>query len=80
MSGNVDLLLIETCQDVLQIKSSLQGIEQAFNATNKRVPLMVSVTMETTGTMLLGTDISAVVSILEPYNIDILGLNNSSLL
>ena len=75
LSGNVDLLLIETCQDILQIKSALEGIENAFKSMDRRVPLMVSVTMETTGTMLLGTDISAVDSILEPYKINILGLN-----
>ena len=62
IAGNVDLLIVETCQDVLQIKAALQGIEQAFEATGERRALMVSVTMETTGTMLVGTDIAAVVS------------------
>ena len=75
LAGDVDLFIVETCQDVLQIKAALQGIEQAFEATGQRRPLMVSVTMETTGTMLVGTDIAAVVSILEPFPIDILGLN-----
>ena len=75
IAGNVDLFIVETCQDVLQIKAALQGIEEAFAATGERRALMVSVTMETTGTMLVGTDIAAVVSILEPFPIDILGLN-----
>ena len=75
IAGDVDLFIIETCQDVLQIKAALQGIEEAFEASGERRPLMVSVTMETTGTMLVGTDIAAVVSILEPFPIDILGLN-----
>jgi len=75
IAGNVDLFIVETCQDVLQIKAALQGIEEAFEATGERRALMVSVTMETTGTMLVGTDIAAVVSILEPFPIDILGLN-----
>ncbi len=75
IAGDVDLLIVETCQDVLQIKAALQGIEAAFNATGQRRPLMVSVTMETTGTMLVGSDIAAVVSILEPFPIDVLGLN-----
>ncbi|MEC8441545.1 MAG: methionine synthase [Cyanobacteriota bacterium] len=75
IAGDVDLFIVETCQDVLQIKAALQGIEEAFAATGERRPLMVSVTMETTGTMLVGTDIAAVVSILEPFPIDILGLN-----
>ena len=75
IAGDVDLLIIETCQDVLQIKAALQGIEQAFETSGERRPLMVSVTMETTGTMLVGSDIAAVVSILEPFPIDVLGLN-----
>ena len=75
LAGNVDLFIIETCQDVLQIKAALQGVEAAFEASGQRRPLMVSVTMETTGTMLVGSDIAAVVSILEPFPIDVLGLN-----
>ncbi|SBO42277.1 methionine synthase [Cyanobium sp. NIES-981] len=75
LAGDVDLFIVETCQDVLQIKAALQGIEAAFSATGQRRPLMVSVTMETTGTMLVGSDIAAVVAILEPFPIDVLGLN-----
>jgi len=75
IAGDVDLFIVETCQDVLQIKAALQGIEQAFAKTGQRRPLMVSVTMETTGTMLVGSDIAAVVAILEPFPIDVLGLN-----
>lgn len=73
--GGVDLLLLETCQDVLQIKAGLNAIEEVFEKKGARLPLMVSVTMETTGTMLVGSDISAVLTILQPYPIDILGLN-----
>ncbi|MFM8974850.1 MAG: homocysteine S-methyltransferase family protein, partial [Vulcanococcus sp.] len=75
IAGDVDLFIVETCQDVLQIKAALQGIEQAFAKSGQRRPLMVSVTMETTGTMLVGSDIAAVVAILEPFPIDVLGLN-----
>lgn len=75
LAGNVDLFIIETCQDVLQIKAALTGLEEAFSQAGERRPLMVSVTMETTGTMLVGSDIAAVVAILEPFPIDILGLN-----
>ncbi|NDD21300.1 MAG: methionine synthase, partial [Synechococcaceae bacterium WBA_3_309] len=75
LAGNIDLFIIETCQDVLQIKAALTGVEEAFSQTGERRPLMVSVTMETTGTMLVGSDIAAVVAILEPFPIDILGLN-----
>lgn len=73
--GGVDLFIVETCQDVLQIKAALNAIEEVFDKKGTRIPLMVSVTMETTGTMLVGSDISAVLTILQPYPIDILGLN-----
>ncbi|GAX35479.1 methionine synthase [Nodularia sp. NIES-3585] len=73
--GGVDLFLVETCQDVLQIKAALNGIEEVFAKKGERRPLMVSVTMESMGTMLVGSEISAVLTILAPYPIDILGLN-----
>ena len=75
LAGDVDLFIVETCQDVLQIKAALQGIEAAFSKTGQRRPLMVSITMETTGTMLVGSDIAAALAILEPFPIDVLGLN-----
>lgn len=73
--GGVDLFIVETCQDVLQIKAALNAIETVFAQKSERRPLMVSVTMEQQGTMLVGTDVSGVLAILEPYPIDILGLN-----
>ncbi|NET58641.1 MAG: methionine synthase [Symploca sp. SIO2E6] len=73
--GGVDLLLVETCQDVLQIKAALNGIEQVFQEKGERLPLMVSITMEVMGTMLVGSEIAAALTILERYPIDILGLN-----
>ena len=73
--GGVDLLIIETCQDVLQIKAALNAVEQVFQEKGARLPLMVSVTMEVQGTMLLGSEIGAALAILERYPIDILGLN-----
>ncbi|MBD2199346.1 MULTISPECIES: methionine synthase [Calothrix] len=73
--GGVDIFIVETCQDVLQIKAALNGIEEVFAKKGDRRPLMVSVTMESMGTMLVGTEISAVLTILAPYPIDILGLN-----
>ena len=73
--GGVDLLIVETCQDVLQIKAALNGIEEVFVKKGERLPVMVSITMEVIGTMLVGTEISAALAILEPYPIDILGLN-----
>ena len=73
IEGGIDLFIIETCQDVLQIKAALQSVNEA-NGYGKRIPLMVSVTMETTGQMLIGSDISSITTILEPFNIDILAL------
>ncbi|MEG3881599.1 methionine synthase [Microcoleus sp. herbarium7] len=73
--GGADLFIVETCQDVLQIKSALNAIEAVFKKKGARIPLMVSITMEATGTMLVGSDISAALAILQPYPIDILGLN-----
>ncbi len=73
--GGVDLFIIETCQDVLQIKAALNAVEAVFEQKGERRPLMVSVTMEVQGTMLVGTDISGVLATLEPYPINILGLN-----
>ncbi|HPZ97814.1 MAG TPA: methionine synthase [Phycisphaerae bacterium] len=76
LAGGVDVLLVETAQDILQCKAAIAGIEKAFAEAGRRVPLMVQVTMETTGTMLVGTDIAAAVVALEAYpQIDVIGLN-----
>ena len=73
--GGVDLFIIETCQDVLQIKAALNGVEEVFQRKGERRPLMVSITMEVMGTMLVGSEINAALTILERYPIDIFGLN-----
>ncbi|ESA33246.1 methionine synthase [Leptolyngbya sp. Heron Island J] len=73
--GGADLFIVETCQDVLQIKAALSAFEAVFAKKGTRLPLMVSVTMEIQGTMLVGTDISGVLAILEPFPISVLGLN-----
>ncbi|MDB9528931.1 methionine synthase [Oscillatoria sp. CS-180] len=75
LDGGVDLMLVETCQDVLQIKAALNAILEVFEERGERIPLMVSVTMEQQGTMLVGTEMAAALAILEPYPIDVLGLN-----
>ncbi|MGQ0627142.1 MAG: methionine synthase [Phycisphaerales bacterium] len=78
LDGGVDVLLLETCQDVLQIKCALNAILAAMDekgTTPQRVPIMVSVTIETTGTMLVGSNIEAVRSALAGYPILSLGLN-----
>ncbi|MCL4199156.1 MAG: methionine synthase [Phycisphaerales bacterium] len=78
LDGGVDALLIETCQDLLQVKCAINACLKALDERGKGpgdVPIMVSVTIETTGTMLLGTEIAAAVHALKPYPIASLGLN-----
>ena len=78
IEGGVDLLLIETSQDILEVKSAILGIEEAFEKTGKRLPIQAQVTLDTTGRMLLGTDISGVLAILDGFPIDVIGLNCST--
>jgi 5-methyltetrahydrofolate--homocysteine methyltransferase len=76
VDGGADLLCIETCQDTLQIKAALYGAMEYFERSGRRVPIIASVTIETTGTMLMGTEIAAAVTILEPYDVvDVIGMN-----
>ncbi len=76
IDGGVDLLCIETCQDLLQIKAALSAAMNVFKEKKKKLPIIVSITIETTGTMLMGTDISAALTSLEPYDIiDVIGMN-----
>ena len=75
VAGGVDVLLVETCQDLLQTKCAVAAIYAELEALGKKLPVMAQVTMETTGTMLLGSDIAAAVTVLEAYPVDILGLN-----
>jgi 5-methyltetrahydrofolate--homocysteine methyltransferase len=75
IAGGIDVLLIETSQDLLQAKAALAGVFEAMRKTGKQLPLTVQVTLEATGTMLLGTEIGAALTALEPFDIDIIGLN-----
>jgi 5-methyltetrahydrofolate--homocysteine methyltransferase len=75
VEGGADLLSVETCQDILQAKAALCGIFDYFHDARKRVPIIVSVTVETMGTMLLGTEISAALTSIEPYDVDVIGMN-----
>ena len=76
LDGSADVILCETCQDPLQIKAAVNGAKRAIKDTGMRRPaLMVHVTIETTGTMLVGTDIAAATTIIEALDVDILGLN-----
>src|SRR5246127_2197164 len=75
IEGGVDVLLIETSQDLLQAKAALAGVFDAMRKAGKRLPVSVQVTLEATGTMLLGTEIGAALTALEPYDVDVIGLN-----
>jgi 5-methyltetrahydrofolate--homocysteine methyltransferase len=75
IEGGVDAILIETAQDLLQAKAALLGARRALSASGADLPLIAQVTVETTGTMLLGTEIGAALTALEPLGIDMIGLN-----
>jgi 5-methyltetrahydrofolate--homocysteine methyltransferase len=75
MEGGVDVLLIETAQDLLQAKIAAVGVIEALRKAGKRLPVTVQVTLQESGTMLLGTEIGAALTALEPFDVDIIGLN-----
>jgi 5-methyltetrahydrofolate--homocysteine methyltransferase len=75
VDGGADLLCVETCQDVLQAKAALYGVFEYFSQAKKKLPVIVSVTIESMGTMLLGTEISAALTSIEPYDVDVIGIN-----
>ena len=75
LEGGVDAVVVETCQDLLQAKSAVLGAHRAMAAIGRQVPLIVQVTVETTGTMLLGTEIGAALTALEPLGVDLIGVN-----
>jgi 5-methyltetrahydrofolate--homocysteine methyltransferase len=76
--GGVDLLLVETSQDILEVRAAIAGIYKAFAETGVYLPIQAQVTLDTTGRMLLGTDIAAALAILEGLGIDVVGLNCST--
>jgi 5-methyltetrahydrofolate--homocysteine methyltransferase len=75
IDGGVDIFLLETCQDPLQIKAALHACDAASKERNVDIPIMVSVTIELSGTMLIGTDAQTIATILEPLDILSLGFN-----
>ncbi|MDT0269931.1 methionine synthase [Streptomyces sp. DSM 44915] len=75
IAGGADALLVETSQDLLQTKAATLGARRALAALGVDLPLLVQVTVETTGTMLLGSEIGAALTALEPLGIDMIGLN-----
>ena len=75
LDGGADILIVETCQDLLQTKAALSAIFAVFEETHTRVPVIAQVTIETFGTMLNGTEIAAALTALAPFPIDVIGMN-----
>jgi 5-methyltetrahydrofolate--homocysteine methyltransferase len=75
IEGGVDLLLIETAQDLLQAKVAAFAVLEAMRKAGKRLPVTVQVTLQESGTMLLGTEIGAALTALEPFDVDVIGIN-----
>jgi 5-methyltetrahydrofolate--homocysteine methyltransferase len=78
IEGGVDLLLIETSQDILEVRAAIAGIRRAFNDLGRALPIQAQVTLDTSGRMLLGTDIAAAMTILVNLGVDVVGLNCST--
>jgi 5-methyltetrahydrofolate--homocysteine methyltransferase len=78
VEGGVDLLLIETAQDLLEMKAAIAGIVREFERGLRRVPIQAQATLDVTGRMLLGTDVRAVCATLDALPIDVIGLNCST--
>ncbi len=75
LDGGVDTLQIETCQDMLQVKCAVYAAVEAMRRCGRRVPICVTVTVETTGTMLVGTEVAAALVVLDSLPIDMIGFN-----
>ncbi|MBN9112574.1 MAG: methionine synthase [Pseudonocardia sp.] len=75
LAGGADAFVIETCQDLLQVKAAVLGVQRAMAAESRRIPIITQVTVETTGTMLLGSEIGAALTAIEPLGVDLIGLN-----
>jgi 5-methyltetrahydrofolate--homocysteine methyltransferase len=78
MEGGVDLLLIETSQDILEVRAAIAGIRRAFTEAGRTLPIQAQVTLDTSGRMLLGTDVAAAAAILRHLRVDVIGLNCST--
>ncbi|SUD48829.1 Methionine synthase [Nocardia otitidiscaviarum] len=75
LDGGADAILVETCQDLLQVKAAIVGSQHAMARAGRRIPIITHVTMETTGTMLVGSEIGAALTAIEPLGVDMIGLN-----
>ncbi len=78
LEGGVDALLIETSQDILEVRAAITGLRRAMEQVGRKVPIQAQVSLDTSGRMLLGTDIAAVMTTLAALRVDIIGLNCST--
>jgi 5-methyltetrahydrofolate--homocysteine methyltransferase len=78
VEGGADVLLLETSQDILEVRAAVVGIHRYFEASGNRLPLQVQITLDTSGRMLFGTDIASALTTLESLPIDVIGLNCST--
>jgi 5-methyltetrahydrofolate--homocysteine methyltransferase len=78
IEGGVDVLLVETAQDILEVKAAIAGFERVFQDTGFRIPIQAQVTLDTSGRMLLGTDVASALVTLESLGVDVIGLNCST--
>ncbi|MGC4858639.1 methionine synthase [Micromonospora sp. DT68] len=78
IDGGADALIIETCQDLLQVKAAVVGSKRAMTELGRQVPIICQVSVETTGTMLVGSEIGAALAAIEPLGVDLIGLNCST--
>ncbi len=75
LEAGADAILVETCQDLLQLKAAVLGSRRAMAQAGRHIPVFAHVTVETTGTMLLGSEIGAALTAVEPLGVDMIGLN-----
>ncbi|MEO7712998.1 MAG: methionine synthase [Gemmatimonadaceae bacterium] len=78
MEGGVDVLLVETAQDILEVKAALTGFERLFAELGHRIPVQTQITLDVSGRMLLGTDIASALTTLQAMRVDVIGLNCST--
>ena len=78
LEGGVDVLIIETSQDILEVRAAITGLRRAMQQAGRKVPIQAQVSLDTSGRMLLGTDIAAVMTTLAGLRVDIIGLNCST--
>ncbi|HET6701439.1 MAG TPA: homocysteine S-methyltransferase family protein, partial [Gemmatimonadaceae bacterium] len=78
VEGGVDVLLVETAQDILEVKAAIAGFDRLFSEIGRRVPIQAQITLDTSGRMLLGTDIASAMTTLESLPVDVIGLNCST--